>query len=116
MPKNTQIIGKPNTLVNYVYRDASNHKYWGSFVVKGKLRLEQIEKHFFDTEFFVATEVGLKHLLTDSWNEDDHVLHSFGDFEPTNIEDTICTVEELVQRFENANIRGWFHSYDGHRQ
>lgn len=102
---------KPNTQINYLYRDASNHKYRGSFVVGGRLVESQLKSYLFDHEFFVATEVGLKHLLTDSWNEDDHVLHSFEEFEPTDIGEVICSAEEFVSRFKNASTIGWLHSY-----
>jgi hypothetical protein len=102
---------KSNTQITYLYRDASNHKYRGSFVVSGQLTESELTSYFFDHEFFVATEVGLKHLLTDSWNEDDHILHSFEEFEPTNLEDVICSAEEFVARFRHAAAKGWFHTY-----
>lgn len=77
----------------------------------GRLVESQLKSYLFDHEFFVATEVGLKHLLTDSWNEDDHVLHSFEEFEPTDIGEVICSAEEFVSRFKNASTIGWLHSY-----
>jgi hypothetical protein len=100
-----------NTIVTYVYRDASNHKYRGQFVVGGRLMASKLKPYFFDRQFFVATEVGLRHLLTDSWNEDDHVLHSFEEFEPTDQVEVICSAKEFVARFKVAAAKGWFHSY-----
>lgn len=102
---------KPNTEISYLYRDASNYKYRGQFVVSGKLLIDQLEPYFFDHEFFVATEVGLKHLLTDSWNEDDHVLHSFEEFEPTEKTEVICSAQDFVARFKKASAKGWFYTY-----
>jgi hypothetical protein len=104
-------MNNSNTKVTYMYRDASNYKYWGSFVVKGHLAIEELEPYFFDSEFFVATEVGLKHLLTDSWNEDDHVLHTISEMESTEQEECICTASEFVKRFKDASTKGWLHSY-----
>jgi hypothetical protein len=104
------IMVKPNTQITYLYRDASNHKYRGSVIVGGQLAENHLKPYLFDHEFFVATEVGLKHLLTDSWNEDDHLLHSFEEFEPTNLNEVICSADEFVARFKSASAEGWFHT------
>jgi hypothetical protein len=58
--------------------------------------------------FFVAQEVGLKHLLTEAWTEDDHYLHQFDEFEETEDTECLCDAEELKTRFMNAQKRGWF--------
>jgi hypothetical protein len=99
------------TRVTYMYRCASNHKYWGEFVVDGTLNFELLEPILFDHEFFVATEVGLKHLLTDSWNEDDHVLHSLCEFEKCEGQVPICSASQMNDRFRTAAFEGWISTY-----
>jgi hypothetical protein len=101
-------MGHKNTLINYLYRDAGNWKFRGSFVVKGRITADDLAPYMFDVERFVPYEVGLKHLLTESWTEDDHVLHEFEEFEETDVDGCLCTAEELKERFISANTRGWF--------
>jgi hypothetical protein len=62
----------------------------------------------FDTDFFVAEVVGLKHLLTEEWSEDDHMLHEFEEFEETEQTDCLCDANEFKDRFIKASKRGCF--------
>ncbi|MEP3439781.1 MAG: hypothetical protein ABJN75_23770 [Hoeflea sp.] len=96
------------TRVHYMYRDASNWKFWGAAIVDGELSLEQLQPYLFDNDFFVPHEVGLDHLLDQPMNEDDHYLHSFVDFESVSGQEPLCSVEEFVDRFRTAHERGWF--------
>jgi hypothetical protein len=97
-----------NTKINYLYRDAGNWKFRGSFVVGGAISPKELDPHMFDTERFVPQQVGLKHLLTESWTEDDHLLHEFEEFEETEDPNCLCTAKELIERFAKANADGWF--------
>jgi hypothetical protein len=97
-----------NTKINYLYRDAGNWKFRGSFIVGGVLARQDLEPFMFNIEWFVPHQVGLKHLLIEPWGEDDHLLYELEDFEETNEQDCICTAEELIGRFASANTRGWF--------
>ncbi len=97
-----------NTMIHYVYRDAGNWKFRGSFIVKGSIVFSELELYMFDQKFFVAQEVGLKHLLTEPWTESDHYLHQLGEFSETEEKDYLCNTEELKVRFMNAHKRGWF--------
>ena len=97
-----------NTLINYLYRDAGNWKFRGSFVVKGHIRPDDLAPYMFDVERFVPYEVGLKHLLTEPWTEDDHVLHEFEEFEETNADECLFTADEFIENFKKASSKGWF--------
>lgn len=99
-----------NTIVHYMYRDASNYKFHGEFVVSGKLRMHQLEDFLFDAEFFVPHEIGLEHLLDMPMNEDDHYLHTFESFEECSRGDVFCSAEEFISRVKEANKKGWLSS------
>lgn len=96
------------TEVSYMYRDASNYKFHGSFIVDGELSNADLEPYLFDGESFVPTEVGLPHLLDVSMNEDDHWLHEFSRFSPISDGTPICTASKLIELFQIAHRRGWF--------
>ncbi len=102
------------TKVTYIYRDASNYKFWGEFFVSGTFTLAMVEEYLFDGEFFVPHEVGLEHLLDMPINQDDHYLHTFQTFEVVeNVEvsKVKCSASELVVQFLEANRLGWFSSF-----
>jgi hypothetical protein len=102
------------TIINYRYRDASNYKYYGSFIVSGDIRKEDLLPYLFLDEYFVPHKVGLPHLLTESINEDDHSLHELDDFESTDSADAEMTAAELVDLFRKSSEVGWFsgqHAY-----
>lgn len=99
------------TRVTYMYRDASNYKFHGEFVVSGKLQKSHLEKFLFDGEFFVPHEVGLNHLLDVPMNEDDHHLHTFEHFEPCRSSKAVCSAKDFIRRTSEANLKGWFSSF-----
>ena len=99
------------TRVDYMYRDGSNYKFHGSFIVEGTLKFADVEDYLFDSEFFVPHEVGLEHLLDMPMNQDDHYLHTLEAFTSTDAGKPIGSAEELVMRFKMANERGWFSSF-----
>jgi len=98
------------TRVEYMYRDASNYKFHGEFVVSGTLLRLHLEDFLFDGEFFVPHEIGLNHLLTYSMNKDDHYLHTFETFEKCAFDSFICTAEKFVLDVKSANRKGWLSS------
>ena len=100
-----------NTRITYCYRDASNYKFWGEFVVEGQLNRSQLEPYLFDGGWFVPEKVGLKHLLTEAWSEDDHLLHELCDFEYTTTSGAICSADLFVERFKAAHRNDWFSGY-----
>lgn len=99
---------KNQTIIEYLYRDASNYKFWGDLVVNGPLVKRDLTDFLFDGEYFVPSEVGLSHLLDLPINEDDHLLHEFASFTPISGKAPLCTASELIERFRAAHRRGWF--------
>lgn len=100
------------TKIDYMYRDASNFKFRGTFFVCGHLRFKVLADFLFDNEFFVPQEVGLNHLLRMPMNRDDHYLHTFEKFETAKHGEAICSADELISRFYQSHTKGWFHSFD----
>ncbi len=96
------------TKITYMYRDASNYKFIGEFIVAGQLDFDRLIQHLYDQEYFVPETVGLPHLLNKPMNQDDHYLHTITDICPCALGDPICSADELVSRFEKANNDGWF--------
>ena len=105
-----------NTRIEYLYCDASNYKFHGDFVVSGTLSKGDLSPYLFDAEWFVPIEVGLPHLLDLPMNEDDHWLHEFLEFVPTNEGSPICTASELIERFQAASHLGWFSNLVGNER
>lgn len=101
-----------NTKIKYMYRDGSNYKFLGEFVVEGKLSLDDIAEYLHDSEFFIPHEVGLEHLLNLPMNQDDHYLHTFENFEATDKNDFICSAKEFKKRMKKADNDGWFSSFN----
>ncbi|MEZ5870751.1 MAG: hypothetical protein R3D32_02675 [Nitratireductor sp.] len=99
-----------NTKIHYMYRDAGNWKFFGDFIVSGAVGENELTPYLFDNEFFIPHEVGLKHLLAAPVNGDDHYLHTFESFEPTDEQPSLCSAQELVDRFKTAAKKGWFSS------
>ena len=99
------------TRIHYMYRDASNWKFHGSVVISGCANRSEFERHLFDGEWFVPERVGLQHLLTEPWSEDDHLLHELGEFETCeqpNSDEKLISARELLRRFESPANVGWF--------
>lgn len=72
------------TVFDYLYRDAGNHKAFGSIFLGGQLeaiQVEAIRHNLFDGSKFVAEQVGIPTLYdqlyrwTGGPNEDDHCWH-----------------------------------------
>jgi hypothetical protein len=70
----------------YLYRDGSNYKAWGSLLVSGEPTPEDITalKECLESgEYFVAEQVGIPPVYKELWElsggptSDDHALHEF---------------------------------------
>lgn len=79
-----------NTLLEYLYRDASNFKQRGSVVVEGAIAVKDIRHLLIDGEYFVPSQVGLPDLQHkfreqgfDFPAEDDHTWHEIVSMRPT---------------------------------
>lgn len=95
-----------NTQLNYLYRDASNYKTMNSVILAGKMTDEQFaemqeccEDHH---EMFVPEQLGLDLIRDWETTEDDHPWAELVDYEYTNVNDTVTTVEELLELFRHA--------------
>ena len=100
-----------NTKVTYMYRDASNYKFWGTFILLGQFDLSDVESHLFDGEFSIPHEVGLEHLLNIPMNQDDHYLHTIQEVERCEDINVVCSSSEMIERFREASEKGWFSSF-----
>jgi len=78
-----------NIKFNYIYRDASNYKQYGSIFLSNPNNISVtlieniIRKNLIDGEFFVANKWGVPPLFFDMKNEDDHEWHEFENIEIT---------------------------------
>jgi hypothetical protein len=78
----------------YLYRDASNYKSWGTLLLKGMVSAsdeEQIKSHFESGEFFIAEQLEIPPLYADLWEfssgptGEDHVWHTFCKLRPATV-------------------------------
>ena len=85
-----------NTLLEYLYRDASNYKQHGSVVLQGGISLKDIRPLLIDGEYFIPSQAGLpdlQHRFKDQGfeypTEDDHAWHEIVSMKPTRKQPTI---------------------------
>ncbi len=112
-----------NTIIQYLYRDASNYKKWNEVIIRGELsseQLERIEACLFDGEYFVPRSVGLPEVrITDYRTDDDHCWFEWAvcdvEMEFTEACPTVdMSADELVERFEQVSQwdeTGWMNDY-----
>lgn len=106
------------SVFDYLYRDASNYKAWGSLLLEGNVsatELDALQTCLSGGEFFIAEQVGIPPLYEELWQysdgptEDDHVWHTFHALRSAAPEDMAGTpwgkVSELVARFKA--VRRW---------
>lgn len=92
----------------YLYRDASNYKAWGTLLLRGTATasdLEVLATHFESGEFFIAEQLGIPPLYAELWefsngpSIDDHVWHTFYALRPATEEDIKEPVFDTVKSF-----------------
>ena len=94
--------------VRYLYRDAGNSKFRGSFVVRGHLNLESLRPFLFDHEWFVPERIGLPPLHPAETTKDDHWLHEFEEIAPYSGPEEGISANELTRRTIEIGARdGW---------
>lgn len=102
-----------NTIIDYMYRDASNWKQFpgADVVVAGTLTEAEQERLWasLDGEHFVAGQVGLDALQGQvTPGIDDHGFCELVELRETDASPTLdVTAQELLARFEAANAAGW---------
>lgn len=101
-------IPLPNTMINYLYRDASNYKVRNKVIIKGILSKKEIElilDSLDEKEYFIPEQVGFPAERFGDITEDDHCWMELtkDDFtlsmETPNID---LTSDEVVERFRKA--------------
>ena len=74
------------SVFEYLYRDASNYKSWGSILLRGvatPLETQVLTRCLEDSSFFVAEQIGVPELrealyaLSGGQTEDDHAFHEY---------------------------------------
>ena len=98
--------------IEYLYRDASNYKFFGELIVSGRFNFTDLERYLLDGEFFVPHSIGLTSLVPPQRNEDDHDLHAFISKKSTDTTHADIRAMDLISRIHSANKRGWFGSAD----
>jgi len=96
-------MDKPNTRIDYMYRDAANYKKRSSVVFKGKISRELLtilRENMSEEEYFIPSQVGLEdlqHYMESFPDEDDGVWHELEDISLTDKESTDPrTIEEFA--------------------
>lgn len=104
-----------NTVFNYLYRDGSNYKRWGSVVFAGTITdvlTQRFARSLESGEFFIADQLRLPEIFPDTWPiyADDHCWHAWAGFEATDSspnDPESRTIEQFVRDAEQAGIHGW---------
>ena len=95
--------------VSYLYRDASNYKFRGEFVLSGFVSEEDIRKCLIDGEYFLPRAVGLPSLVPETENCDDHQLHEIEHLIQEQIEVPVDGLAaDFLLALRSASIRVWF--------
>ena len=101
-------MGSEKCEVRYLYRDATNYKFRGLFIVAGYLDLECLRSFLFDREWFVPVGIGLLPLGPAETNNDDHWLHEFEEIVPYSGPEEGIPADELTRRIREVGARdGW---------
>lgn len=88
-------------IFEYLYRDASNYKVWGTLRLEGvanEIDRQVLVSKFESGEFFIAEQLGIPALYADLWEfsngptEDDHVWHTFHALRAVTPDDTCAEV------------------------
>lgn len=103
------------SVFDYLYRDGSNYKAWGSLLLKGKATQTNINALLScleNREFFIAEQVGIPPVYAELWEcsggptEDDHVWHTFLEIRPAKPDEANGipwgTVSGLIKKFKSV--------------
>lgn len=104
------------SVFEYLYRDASNYKAWGSILLIGEITPDQVQSlknTLHEQQFFIAEQIGLPPMYETLWRYskgptiDDHPFHEFFEFraattlEISSIQPWGTTIN-LLHAFHNA--------------
>lgn len=108
-----------NVEFEYLYRDASNYKFWNSiiFANPSATRFEKAEARIIQAldgrEFFIADQVSVPEVfpfINGRLTEDDHCFHTFASLSSTTEapNDTLGrSITEFVEEIEEAARHSW---------
>lgn len=97
-----------NTSITYLYRDASNYKQFDTVIISGQLSLNDIEDFFYEKEFFIPSEIGLKDLQPENLNQYDHIWHEILEISHTQEKPTVnITAKKIISNFRKASQEEW---------
>lgn len=99
---------KPNgSIVEYAYRDAGNWKVWGEFALSGTLAFSEIENLLHDQLWFVPDAIGIKSLVPEIRNMDDHPLHEIHGIRLAQVDEPLMSREWFIMRLQWGFKKGW---------
>lgn len=93
---------RKNILFNYLYRDGSNYKDYGSIIFSNlnNIALNRVEaivrENLIDGEYFYAKEWDLPDLFFEESNCDDHEFHEFVSVKITSERQNSKSIEEFI--------------------
>lgn len=102
---------KKFSIFEYLYRDASNYKVWGSLVLQGDCKssdLKILHSKFDRGSYFIAEQLRVPPLYAELWQysdgitSDDHAWHEFSSLRPATEKDTTTPVFSSVKDFINS--------------
>ncbi len=106
------------SVFEYLYRDASNYKVWGTLVLRGtatEFDLEVLATQCESDKSFIPEQLGIPPLYAELWefsngpNIDDHVWHTFYALRPATEEDIkepiFDTVKSFISKFRS--VKDW---------
>lgn len=104
-----------NTLIKYMYRDASNYKQFHAAVLDGCIAESDIRQTLWEGAYFIPSLVGLPDLLEKFKeqgfivpNEDDHPWHEIESvFRTTQASTVNITAGSFLQCLRNCSDHGW---------
>lgn len=109
-------VGKPNTRIDYLYRDAGNNKENAYVVLQGVITASQIERivqSLDEGENFLPELIGLGALNPEEGDDryDEELDHPWHEIDRVCLTHEVPTlsdgVEALVDRFEQQGQLGW---------
>lgn len=108
-----------NAKFEYLYRDASNYKFWGSVVFANPSTMslgeveERIRRLLDSQELFIASQIRLPEAFPfeiGQPTEDDHCYHEFASIKPTTEDSNDLhdrSLLQFVEEVESAAFHGW---------
>lgn len=96
-----------NTELTYMYRDASNYKFFGSVIISGTIAVSELRDYLYETEYFIPECIGLKSLAPSETNKDDHVWHELVGTKQTQEDANFVSAEKLKELFRRQYEAEW---------